>query len=119
MGGDDARSCSAPPPVALDKLLTLGDLIDAHEKYYLIDQYQVWLNGILSKLGKVHHRGEEWFVDLAGPLCHSKTAPESPEIIGPDGEPVIYTNAAYIKLDAYRELIGDVAERRVGGSRWD
>jgi len=93
-----------PPPVALDRLTTLADLIDVHEQFYLTDQYHTWLKRILAKLGKVHHQREEWFLDLGGHLCHSETAPGSAPITGPGGEPVVYTNAAYIRLDAYRDL---------------
>ncbi len=99
-----------PPPVALENLTALGDLIDVHEKYYFTDQYHAWLKRILSKLGKVHYRGEEWFIDFGGHLCHTETAPGSARVTGPDGEPVIYTNAAYIRLDAYRDLIEEPAE---------
>ncbi len=94
-----------PPPVALEELATLGDLIDVYEKFYFTDQYHAWLMAILSKLGKVHHRHDEWFIDFSGHLCHTETAPTSAAVTGPDGEPVIYTNAAYIRLDAYRDLI--------------
>jgi hypothetical protein len=94
-----------PPPVALEDFSTLGDLIDAYEKHYPTVQYHDWLKEILSKLGKVHHRSEEWFVDFTGHLCHTETSPDSAPVTGPDGETVIYTNAAYIRLDAYRDLI--------------
>jgi hypothetical protein len=97
-----------PPPVPLDSLNTLADLINVHEQYYArgqAEQYHAWLKQILSKLGKVHYKGEEWFVGLGGHLCHTETAPESAPVTGPDGEPVIYTNAEYIRLDAYRDLI--------------
>lgn len=94
-----------PPPIALDKLVTLADLIDAHKRFYLTDQYHAWLKRILTKLGKVHHKHEEWSVEFGGHLCHTETAAGSAPVTGPDGEPVIYTNAAYVKLDAYRDLI--------------
>ncbi|MGO9600874.1 MAG: hypothetical protein ACLP7Q_23075 [Isosphaeraceae bacterium] len=94
-----------PPPVALENLVTLGDLIDVHEKYYLTEHYHTWLKRILSKLGKVHYRREEWSMDFGGQLCHTETAAESAPVTDSDGNPIMYTNAAYIKLDAYRELI--------------
>jgi hypothetical protein len=104
----EVRVAQSPdPPVALDKLQTLADLIEAHERHYLTRQYHAWLVRILAKLGKVHYRSEEWFINSNGHLCHTETAAGSAAVVGPDGEQVIYTNAAYIKLDAFRDLAGE------------
>lgn len=92
-----------PPPVPLSHLNTLADLIEVSEKFYPEDAYQAFLMKVLKKTGKVLYKGEEWFLDHGGLICHSETAPGSAIVRGPDGEPVIYTNAAYIKLDTFRE----------------
>jgi hypothetical protein len=91
------------PPVPLSELRSLGDLIDAYEKHDLCKPYSDLLVEVLKKVGKVNHRGEVWFVDLGVHVCHLATAPSSKPGVGPDGQPVVYTNAAHIRLGPFLE----------------
>jgi hypothetical protein len=94
-----------PLPVPLSSLTTLVDLIDVHERYYLNMTYHYWLKKILLRLGRVHYKGEEWAVEFNGLLSNTQTAPGSTRPFGPDGEPPVHTNAAYVRLDPFRDLI--------------
>ena len=89
------------PPIPIDDLTTLGDLIDAYELNFFCEPYSDLLVRILGTLGKVTHKGEEWFVEHGGHVCRTETAPGSKHILGPDGEPVVYTNAVNIKLKPF------------------
>ncbi len=91
------------PPVPLSEFRSLGDLIDAYEKHYFCKPYSDLLIQVLKKIGRVNHRGEEWSLDLGEHVCHTETAPESKPILGPDGKPVVYTNASHIRLDPFLE----------------
>lgn len=78
-------------------------MIDAYEKHYFCKPYSDLLIQVLKKIGRVNHRGEEWSLDVGGHVCHTETAPGSKPIVGPDGQPVVYTNAAHIRLDPFLE----------------
>ncbi len=93
------------PPIPIRELKTLGDLIDAYEAHYLCEPYSDLLRNVLGKMGKVSHKGEEWFVEYAGHICHSETAPGSKPVLHPDGEPVVYTNAVNVRLAPF---LGDL-----------
>ena len=86
------------PPIPISKLKTLGDLIDAYETHSFCEPYRELLAKVLGKLGKVSHKAEEWFVDIGGHICHGETVPGSKPILDADGKPVVYTNAANIRL---------------------
>jgi hypothetical protein len=86
------------PPIPVRDLKTLGDLIDAYEAHYLCEPYSDLLGKVLGRMGKVSHKGEEWFVDIGAHICHIETAPGSTPILDPDGEPIVHTNAANVKL---------------------
>ncbi len=86
------------PPIPIREFTTLGDLIDAYEAHYFCTPYSDQLARILGMMGKVSHKGEEWFVDFGGHIFHSETAPGSKPILDADGKPVVYTNAANIRL---------------------
>jgi hypothetical protein len=88
------------PPIPIAQLATLADLIDAHEAYFPCKPYNDLLASVLSKTGRVMHKGAVW--ELEGTfVCHSTTAPGSPQLRGSDGEPVVYTNAAHIRLEPF------------------
>jgi hypothetical protein len=86
------------PPIPIRDLKTLGNLIDAYEAHYYCEPYSDLLGKVLKKMGKVSHKGEEWFVEYGGHICHSETAPGSKPVLDPAGEPVLYTNAVNVRL---------------------
>jgi hypothetical protein len=86
------------PPVLVSSLQSLGDLIDAYQQHYFCKAYSDLLIEVLKRVGKVNHRGEEWCVESGGHVSHSVSAPGSKPVFAPDGQPVIYTNAAHIRL---------------------
>jgi hypothetical protein len=91
------------PPVPLSDLRSLGDLIDAYEKQNFCKPYSDLLIQVLKKIGRVNHRGEDWFLEVGGHVCHTETAPESKPIVGPDGQAVVHTDASHIRLDPFLE----------------
>ena len=88
------------PPVPFAQLTTLADLIDAHETYYFSKPYNELLGSVLARTGRVEHRAAVWEFD-GRHVCHSEMAPGSPKLRGPDGEIIVYTNAANIRLEPF------------------
>jgi hypothetical protein len=81
---------------------SVADLIDAYQAHYSdrhfpLPAYTAALSAVLKKLGKLHHRGEEWWL-LNGFVSHSETAPGSAPAKDADGEIPIYTNTVHIRL---------------------
>ena len=90
----------AEPPIPLSQLGTLAELIDTYEVHRDCKLYSDVLAIVLSKTGKVTLRDVVWEFD-GQRICHSEMAPGSPPLRGPDGELVVYTNAAHIRLGPF------------------
>jgi hypothetical protein len=88
---------TVPPPVPLSDLRTVAELIDAYEAHRECKLYSDVLALVLKKTGRVMLREAVWELD-GNWICHSEMAPGSPPLRGPDGELIVYTNAAHVRL---------------------